>query len=257
MKHVIFKVPNDPRLKLYHGVLVRKDRTDDQHMVAECDHAYSHFQYLQGDAVLDLGVNVGGFAVMALPHDIRKYIGVEPDPENMSIAKINVNGCCHSDRAELFLGAASVSTEKTLTFYQTESGNAKCSGTVTPKSRRALAARPIQYRVKNYSIDELILLNSTEIVKMDIEGAEWDWFRKNSGCLPGIIREFAVDLHHASDIAWFDKTILPVMLKSFDLVHAEANTAYEGKKELTYSFPGLGLSGTDDVYAVDAFFRRK
>ena len=245
------------KLKLYKGLWVRKDRHDDRNMIKECLDVYQYFKFKETDVVLDLGVNVGGFAAMALANKIWKYVGIEADPENAEIARMNIHRSNpHLVEAEVITAAASTSLEKELTFYQTESGNAKCSGTIviTPHNR---AMRKVHYVVRNLNLDELIREHQPTIVKMDIEGAEHAWFAENLGVFPKCVREIAFDLHHRKDIEKFERDYLPNILKDFELVHASANTAFEGKKELTYNFPGFKLKGHGVVYCVDAFFRRK
>ena len=244
-------------LKLYKNLWVRKDRHDDRNMIRECLDVYQYFDFRPDDVVLDLGVNVGGFAAMALSRKIKKYVGVEADPENVEIAEMNIKrNNPHLAEIELLSGAASTSTEKELTFYQTESGNAKCSGTIVITSHNR-AMRKVHYVVKNYNLRALLETVRPTIVKMDIEGAEHAWLEQNGGAFPSYVREIAFDLHHRKDIEKFETHYLPRIKEDFELVHASANTAFEQKKELVYDFPGLNLRGTGVVYCVDAFFRRK
>lgn len=249
---------NTDNLKLYKGLYVRKDRHDDRDMIKECLEVYKHFSWANGDVVLDLGVNVGGFASMVLASGLpASYIGVEADPENYEIAKLNIKNLNKQKMKILLLkGAASASNEKTLTFYQTESGNAKCSGTIAVTTRN-INMRPVHTKVKNFNIDELLKDSQPNRVKMDIEGAEYDWLAQNKGVMPSHIDEIAFDLHRMNGIKLFEEQYLPNFLKDFELVSAQANTAYEGKKEMKWALPGFGLKGTGMVFALDVFFRRK
>ena len=244
-------------LRLYKGLYVRKDRHDDRCMVKECQSVYKHFNFSKGDVVLDFGVNVGGFASMALASPIKKYIGIEADPENFEIAQFNIDRLNPYKTDTLLLkGAASASLNKTLMFYQTESGNAKCSGTIAVNSRNK-HLRKVCYSVKNFNIDELIKKHRPNRIKMDIEGAEYDWFAQNKGIMPSFIKEIAFDLHKMKSIQMFEKEYLSNFLKDFDIINVCANTAYETNKKMKWKLPVFGIKGYGMVFALDVFFRRK
>lgn len=256
---------NTPNLKKFKGHWVRADRKDDRNMINECHDVYKYFTFREGDVVLDLGVNVGGFACMALQHPIARYVGVEADPENLFIARKNIKDGPRSmdlstgkPTADVILlgGAASAYTCKTLTFAQTESGNAKCSGSIVINKRNE-HHRTIRYKVKNFNLDELFRQYGPTLVKMDIEGAEYGWFEANGGVFPSFVREIAFDLHTEAGIHRFEKEWLPTVLKDFEIVNVQANTAFEAKKQLKWSFPGFGIKGYGRVYALDVFFRRR
>jgi len=240
----------------FKGVLVRRDRSDDRLMVNECEEAYRFFKFGIDDTVLDLGVNVGGFARMALRQKIDRYIGVEPDPENFEVAEKNLARLNPFDvDITLLVGAASASTAETLTFAQSPSGYGKCSGTVALNSRNSFK-RTIRYTVKNYNLDELICRYCPSIVKMDIEGAEFDWFEKNRGLLSPCIEQFAVDLHGIAGVKRFDEELLPNMLKHYELVSVVPNTAYENSG-LQFSLKNFKVRGRGRLRALDAFFIRR
>lgn len=248
-------------LVCYKGLLVRKNRKDDRNMIKECRDVYRYFDFRAKDVVLDLGVNVGGFAAMAIDAGVKQYVGVEADPENAYIAEKNIASCVSRSAGSckqtvLLVGAASASTAKTLTFAQTESGNSKCSGSIVLNKRNE-RFRTIRYKVKNYNLDELFATYKPSLVKMDIEGAEYPWFESNKGKFPRCVREIALDLHGEKGIHRFESEWLGEILKDFELVHAQANTAFEGNKKLRYAFPMLGIKGTGKVYAMDVFFRRR
>lgn len=244
-------------LKLYKNLYVRKDRNDDKNMIKECLSVYSHFSFAKNDVVLDFGVNVGGFAAMALASSVKKYIGIEADPSNYQIAELNINRLnTNKTHITLLNGAASAFLDNTLKFYQTESGNAKCSGTISVDSRN-LHHRKISYFVKNFNIDQLIKTHKPNRIKMDIEGAEYDWFAQNKGVMPAHIDEIAFDLHRMKGICLFEKTYLQNFLKDFDIINVCANTAYETNKNLTWKLPGFNIKGSGKVFALDVFFRRK
>ena len=243
-------------LKKYKGLNVRPDQPVDKLMIKECHNSYKFFSFNEKDLVMDFGTNIGGFAAMALAQPIYKYVGFEADPENAEVAQINIQENNKLNiPVEFFTGAVSTSTEDTITFAQSDSGYGKCSGTAHITSRNK-QQRTITYSVKNFNIDKMIYVYQPSLLKIDIEGTEYDWFALNQGVMPKCIREFAIDLHTGTGIKNFCKNYLPNILNDFEVINTEPNVGYVSSGA-TYSIPEFNLSGKGSVRALDAFLDRK
>lgn len=238
----------------FKGVLVRKDSGNDKDMVRECLSNYTIFNFDESSIVMDLGGHIGGFAKMALNHPIKQYIAVEADPENFEVLSANAN----DSRSILYSGAVSASEEDVLVFYQTESKNSKCSGTVAPKSSRSKASRKVRYEVPNHNIFKLFEKHQPTHLKVDIEGAEWPWLEISGGEFPTSVQEISFELHSQDKITEFEKRWLPRVLQDYELIKATPNYGFASKdSEITWDFPDLGVKGPGTLWGLDVFFRRK
>lgn len=241
-------------LKQYRGVWIRPDMPCDRGMVQECLKNYKHFTFTKDSRVLDLGGNIGAFGRMCVPYlaEPSQYHVVEPDEDNMVLLKKNTNPGC-----DFIQAVATMSTEKTLTFYQNESGNRACSGTATPASERSKGHRKIRHEVKNIPLPDLIASIHPSHLKMDIEGGETDWLLDNQGFFPSYVEQFAIELHGLETTQHFNDVCYPNFIKEFELVHAEPNFGFVNADSESWSYPNLGISGRGALFGVDVFLRRK
>lgn len=238
----------------YHGILVREDNPADKTVIKQCLKNYSRFTFDENSKVLDLGVFVGGFGVMALEKNVAAYLGVEADKENLAVAEQNL--LKYGKKAEILFGAASASDAETLTFYQTDSAQKYNCGTIAVDSRNK-GHRPIRVDVPNHSIDKLIAQFSPSHLKMDIEGAENDWLAQNEGVVHPCVKEFALEVHRGPKIAEFAQRALPRILEDFELVYCDPMIAFSAVSDNVIEIPLLNIKTTGTLMAVDLFFRRK
>lgn len=151
---------------------IREGTTDEQ-AVIECSKTQVYrkkgkLEVEPGDAWLDLGANVGGFAVHAL-HCGASVYAVEPEPENFAILQANV---MNNDPHELGMcrqKAVVIGGMKELDLYLCKGDRNKYRHTLTPIRGRE------KITVKCVEIDHL-LAKGFNGVKMDIEGAEMEIF---------------------------------------------------------------------------------
>lgn len=251
----------DSDLKMYKGVLVRKDNPSDAGMVKECLANYSDMKIDSESVVLDLGAHVGGFAVMAINRGIKRYIGVEADQENFGILSKNIQRviehmaistrekvpeCC------LFSGATTTLQDPYVTFYTRRSKQAKCSGSATPR-KVTKALDPVQ--VPNWNVDNLIAAHTPTHIKMDIEGAEIDILKTWDYIIPDGVEEIAIEIHSTPYCMEYETQHHQKILdQGFKLVHARPNHGFKNKgKEWTC----FGETHNSVLFGFDLLYSRR
>lgn len=145
--------------------------------------AYKHIDF-KDKIVLDIGACAGSFSKLALDNGAKQVIAVEPHPTNIEVFKKNV--------PEAFLFEAAVVAddykENEISFYTAPSGNLTISSTATPKR---LSSREVSI-VQTVKFSELLEKYKPQVVKMDIEGAEFDILKSQ---LPNYVEEFMAEFH--------------------------------------------------------------
>lgn len=116
---------------------------------------------------LDLGTNIGTFTKIALDHGAKRVYGVECDLRNYQIAATNFSS---SIRAKIIHAAVSGSDQDTLQIYKS---NAKSNHSSTSIIKRRGSFTEYD-EVKNYHINHLLEEIQPDIIKIDVEGAEYD-----------------------------------------------------------------------------------
>lgn len=238
-------------LQVYRNTFVRKGNNCDRKMVKESYDNYSHFDLNENDIVLDLGANIGGFVNLCAEANVKKYIGYEPDNENFKVLSENVKKL---KNFEIIRSAVSARPEKELVFLQTSSGNKDCSGSICRKPRKNL----IEQVVPNTTFDEVFESVRPSIVKMDIEGAEYEWFLNNKGVLPDYIRQISFEIHSEKMFSFMEKVCIFNLRKDFDLIHINPNAGFIKENSPVRSYPNIGFEvkcGT--LFGIDLLFKRK
>ena len=114
---------------------------------------------------LDLGANVGAFTQIALDLGAKQVTSVECDRRNFSKLEESFKG----DNSVNLINAAVTGTHaKTLKLYKSSAKNKHCSTTIYGKNRYS------EYdEVDNLHISKLLEKYKPQIIKIDIEGAEY------------------------------------------------------------------------------------
>jgi len=234
-------------LIMYKGIFVREGYNVDKGMVNDCLNHYTNFTFDSSSIIMDLGANIGGFAHIVKGSEHDKYVAFEPDEDNFQVLKQNAP----SD-AILIKGAASMNTEASLTFYQTESKNAPCSGTVDPIKPGMRKKRTI---VDNYFLPDVLEMYKPTHLKVDIESAESKWLNDTDFSIPDHVQELAIEIHRTSDIQKLNDIWIHQLKEDFDIVEIDPCTGFANDKEVEY--PNLGFSHTGTLFGIDMFLRRK
>lgn len=116
---------------------------------------------------LDLGANIGTFAKIAVDHGAKKVYALECDSRNFNIAEENFK---LTFKVNMIHAAVSASTQDYIQIYKSD---AKSNHSSTSIHKRKGTFNPYE-RVKNYHIEYLLQQTQPDLIKVDIEGAEYD-----------------------------------------------------------------------------------
>lgn len=145
-----------------------------------------------GSVILDIGANVGLFALHVLPY-VKKVVCVEPTPGHMQIQKELLKDN-HTG------SSAIVAHEQAALNYYT--GKAKFRNEPVNTTMNTLRESPDAYDVDCITLKNLCekhSLASVDFCKVDIEGSEWQaLIVERIKEVSGIINFFFVELHPRS-----------------------------------------------------------
>lgn len=198
---------NAKQLKQY--VTLRPEVTSDQYVCAEVCGEYKRLPMLN-KTVMDIGGNIGAFAVYAALNGAKQVITYEPEQENFNQLKLN----CSKYSNIIQHQAAIVSGEnKIINFYLTN-GKAKDGFSIIPfKGRRVVECQAFNFH-------EQLQLHKPESIKMDVEGAEFELLSKP---LPEFVKDIVVEIH-------FNKRIFRSMFEQLIQTFAEWNCIVQPKQ---------------------------
>ena len=139
------------------------------------------------DRILDIGLNIGIFTIWALKKGAKEVYGFEPEPQNYNLAVDNVKLNGLYSRAVMINKAVTGTNDPFRNFAINLKKNKGAHSLVPRRGRRKMVVRCI-------NINEAIAMAKPDIIKMDIEGGEYE-------CLKGIksfngIREIILEFHH-------------------------------------------------------------
>ena len=118
-----------------------------------------------GKVCLDLGGNIGGFTKIAVDRGAKKVIVVECDPRNAGKIRESFKDVSN---VELIYSAVSGSEDRTIKIYKSSSQNNHCSTSIVKKMNFG------EYdEVPNVHVKELLQKYKPDIIKIDIESAEY------------------------------------------------------------------------------------
>lgn len=152
---------------------VRKD-TYDEEVVRECfgsSYFKENIKYCRDDIVLDVGANIGAYAirVSSLVQVVHSF---EPDIDNYNLAKENLS--LNSITNVHLNNSALISSDKTtIDFYVNGKANKGAHSCCPIRGREKIT---VPAKMFSTVVKEI----KPTIVKMDIEGAEWDIITANN-----------------------------------------------------------------------------
>jgi FkbM family methyltransferase len=151
-------------------VFVRPDTTDIK-VIKEVlsDNVYEkakiNFTVEKTDNWLDLGGNIGTFALLALSRG-AKVTTCEPEPDNLKILNANLNRNFKGKDWSIIDAAITIENSTEIDLYICKGDYNKYRHTVHAKRGRATL------KVQNINIHDLLKQKKFNAIKMDIEGAE-------------------------------------------------------------------------------------
>lgn len=151
--------------KKYVKILSASEGVDDT-MIGEsiANYLIPEIDY-KGMVCLDLGANIGAFTQIALDSGASKVCTVECDVRNFEKLRETFK---NDDYVDLIYAAVSGLPEKTLKIFKSSSQNAHCSTSIENKMKFS----EYDY-VENIHLKKLLKKYNPDIIKMDIESAEY------------------------------------------------------------------------------------
>jgi len=196
--------------------LVRDD-TSDKFVVQEViGDTYRKLNLRPSDVVLDLGMNIGIFSCLALSKGVKKVVGYEAEHDNYNLAKQNIkNNQFIAGKSEIYNLAVIGNNDVIRCLSINKKKNKGAHSLISIKGR-------YHVKVKCININRVIARIKPTIIKMDVEGAEYE-ILKAIKSFKGI-REIIFEFHHANlnDTKTHDKyfEIITLMKKHFKTVEA-------------------------------------
>lgn len=235
-----------------------RNRTSDKAMVKESFHNYAQFQIDENSIVVDFGGNIGAFGKIALDAGCKELHIFEPESSNYSMIGLNLDSHPNSNRMKKYQTAVSISDASELIFYQNESGNKDCSGTVSPISKRSISSRKIRVSVPNKNINKVLEELQPTHLKIDIEGSEIEWIKQIEADFPESIKELALEIHRDEKEKFFyefDKVWYPKICEKFEPIFIHPNSGF--KNENIIALPNMGIQVHGRLFGIDLLFRKR
>jgi len=180
----------EPKIDKKSGLLYRPHTTD-KGMINECYNHYKNIELRPNDVVLDLGANVGGFIKMSSDAGVRGIVGIEADQFNFEILHENFKDIKNIKLAHRCVVGNPDSPDE-ITFLIKDNNNSACAGKIAETENDLKSNKFHHQTVKTIQFKNLLKKFKPTILKIDIEGAEYDIFREK---IPDYVRIIAIELH--------------------------------------------------------------
>jgi FkbM family methyltransferase len=198
-----------------------REGTSDEFVVKEVfSGEYNKLDIQPDDVIVDFGLNIGMFTCFALSKGAKKVWSYEAEEENYNLAVRNVQ-LNFPDQSRYDLNnKAVVGNQDAIRYFSINTKKNKGAHSLVEKRGRDRTT------VHCININDVIAQANPTIIKMDIEGAEYE-------CLPAVqdwsgVRELIFEFHHAhlNDIKTHDKyeEILKLVRQHFPNVTARQDT---------------------------------
>lgn len=140
----------------------------DRSMITDCIKNYGIPEVDYRDKIcLDLGANVGGFAKLAVDSGAYRVYSVECDSRNFLKMQTSFQ---NEEKVNVIHAAVSGSREDDMDIYKGQSKSNHCSTSIIKRTGRYQNYE----NVKNLNIKDLLHVCKPDIVKIDVEGAEYE-----------------------------------------------------------------------------------
>ena len=145
---------------------------------------------VSGRTVLDLGANIGAVAYFMLKQGAARVVAVEPDPDNLVVLRLNLNGCVEAGQAVIVPAAVAAETGLTATLWKNQGLNKGMHSLVKRRGRTAV-------NVTTVALTDLLETYKPEAVKIDIEGFEYVILGLDHSFIwPEYVKALSVEWHH-------------------------------------------------------------
>ena len=196
-----------------------REETSDELVVNEVikHNTYKKLNILPSDIVIDFGLNIGMFTISALKKGAAMVYSYEPEIDNFQLAECNIKLNYFGSNYILYNTAVVGNHDRLRPFSINIKKNKGMHSLIAKRGRKTIT-------VKCENINEILEKKKPTVIKMDIEGGEYE-------CIKAIknfngIREFILEFHHAhlNDIKTREKykEIINILKNHFDEVDYRA-----------------------------------
>ena len=165
---------------MFRGLYVRPG-TYDEYVIKEIQGCYGMLD-VYDKVVMDIGANIGAFTRWALAAGAGAVVGFEPLHSNYFMLKKNVGTI---DMVSTFQRAITSDGKPVELYYVPDGKNPGNTSTKIQRGRDHVT-------VQSTSFLTALSDHCPEVVKVDVEGSEYDWLHGN---LPPCVKQVAVELH--------------------------------------------------------------
>jgi len=169
--------------------VVRRGTIDDYVVREVLGGAYKKLNITADDVVLDIGLNIGIFTVYALSKGAKKVYSFEPEVDNYKMAATNLQlNNFDPSKYDLCNAAVVGNKDKRRSFSVNTKKNKGGHSLVHKRGRDTVTVACV-------NINEIMEKTKATVIKMDIEGGEYE-------CLKAVksfdgVREMELEFHHA------------------------------------------------------------
>lgn len=161
---------------------LRETVTSDHYGYAQVCSEYKKLP-IKNRIVLDLGGNIGAFAVYSALMQCKQCYSFEPDLENF---KFLVENTKMYENIKCIRAAVTSNNDKDVCFFET-TGKARDGFSIIPFKGR------IPVKVPAVNFKNILQEYKPETIKMDIEGAEYELIEKVE--LPDFVTDIVMEIH--------------------------------------------------------------
>lgn len=181
---------------------------------------YKKLNFTPNDVVLDLGMNIGMFSIYALNKGVKKIYSFEPSKDNFQLAKENIKLNNIKDRRYVLSNKAVVGNgDKKRCFYENLATNKGAHSLIETKGRNNIVVGCV-------NINDVVKKINPTIIKMDIEGAEYECLKELK--IWNGVNQLILEFHHKTlkDIETHTKynEILHLLKSKFNNVEGREDT---------------------------------
>ncbi len=166
----------------HRGIQCRKG-TYDAYIVNEIPRSYGMLD-VKGKVVFDIGANIGAYSLLALNMGADTVIAFEPEPNNFEMLQLNnsrLEGSYITHKIALITG-----DDKDIDLWIAPSGKNPGNSSLIQRRGRI----PVKVATGNFYY--MLEQYKPEVIKMDVEGAEYDLLAHG---LPDHVRQIAMEIH--------------------------------------------------------------
>jgi FkbM family methyltransferase len=204
--------------RVVRGILCREGTYDD-YVAREIESTYG-WMSVRGQRVLDIGGNIGAYACSAILGGAERVVTIEPEASNYACLQENVGRALRENPTSTQMHRALVAAEAGVGEIWLSPTGKNPGNTSSVKYR----GRVSQGEIPQISFGEILEREQPSVLKIDVEGAEYDFF--HSAPLPDCVRQVTMEIH-LSRPSW-RQTLGPAIAQSFSDWECVREPVFEG-----------------------------